>query len=180
MGDTPPVAEPQVLYCANHPTVETLLRCNKCGKPICQRCGVRTPVGIRCRECAQLRRLPMYKVGPQHYLLAALVALPASFVAGLVMQQLGWILAFFLGAAVGGLIAEVVYRVTHKRGAGMAWLVSACILLGALPGVVVAVAFLPGASLAALLDLRVLFGILMRLNVVYVVLAIGAAFARLR
>lgn len=180
MGDTPPVAQGEVIYCANHPTVETLLRCNKCGKPICQRCGIRTPVGIRCRECAQMRRLPMYKVGPQHYLLAALVALPVSFVAGLIMQQLGWLLAFFLGAAVGGLIAEVVYRTTHKRGPGLAWLVSACILLGALPSTLVAVALMPGVSLAALLDLRVLFALIMRLNLVYVVLAIGAAFARLR
>lgn len=180
MGDTPPVTQPEVMYCANHPTVETLLRCNKCNKPICQRCGIRTPVGIRCRECAQLRRPPMYNAGLQHYLLAALVALPASFLAGLIMQQLGWLLAFFLGAAVGGLIAEVVYRVTHKRGTGMAWLVSACILLGALPGVLLMVAFMPGAPLAALLDVRVLFGLLMRLNVVYVVLAIMAAFARLR
>ena len=177
MGDTEPVAQPETLHCANHPNVETLLRCNKCGKPICQRCGIRTPVGIRCRECAQLRRPPMYKVGPQHYLLAALVALPVSFVAGLIMQQLGWILAFFLGAAVGGLIAEVVYRVTHKRGAGLAWLVSACILLGALPSALLALAFMPPT---ALLDLRVLFGLIMRLNLVYVVLAIGAAFARLR
>lgn len=180
MGDTPPVAQPEVVYCANHPNVETLLRCSKCDKPICQRCGIRTPVGIRCRECAQLRRPPMYKVGAQHYLLAAVVALPISFLAGLIMQQLGWFLAFFLGAAVGGLIAEVVYRATHKRGAGLAWLVSACILLGALPSVLVAVAFMPGASLAALLDLRILFGLIMRLNLVYVVLAIGAAFARLR
>lgn len=173
MGDTPTVSEPEAIYCANHPTVETLLRCNKCNKPICQRCGVRTPVGIRCRQCAQMRRPPMYVLGPLHYLLAALVALPASFLAGLVMQRMGIFLAFFLGAAVGGLVAEVVYRVTRKRGRSLAWLVSVCIVLGALGSVLV---FVP---LAALTDLRFLIELLWRLNVVYVVLAIGAVFARL-
>ncbi len=179
MGDTPPVGETQVLYCASHPTVETLLRCSKCGKPICPRCGIRTPVGMRCRECAQMRRPPMYSPGLGHYLLAVLVALPASFLAGLIMQQVGIFLAFFLGAAVGGFIAEVVYRVTRKRGRGLAWLVSICIVLGALASAFGTIAFLPGVPLTALLDIRVLFGFLMQLNVVYVVLAVGAAFARL-
>ncbi len=40
-------------YCANHPGVETSLRCNKCGKPICAKCAVRTPTGYRCKECVR-------------------------------------------------------------------------------------------------------------------------------
>jgi len=179
MGNAPAVGEPEALYCANHPTVETLLRCSKCGKPICQRCGVRTPVGIRCRECAQLRRLPMYRVGPLHYLLAALVALPVSFVAGLLMQQVGIFIALFLGAAVGGLIAEVAYRVTHKRGKGLALLVCGCIVLGALASSGLAFILWPGMPLAILANWQALVSLLTRFNVVYVVLAIGAAYARL-
>ncbi len=180
MDDTTAVGEPGPLYCANHPSVETLLRCNRCGKPICTRCGIRTPVGIRCRECAQLRRPPMYVVGPHHYLLAVLVALPASVIAGLVMQQVGIYLAFFAGAAVGGLIAEMVYRVVHKRGRGLAILVCGCIILGALASSGLALLFfVPGFALAALSDLRLLGSMLMQFNVVYVVLAVGAAFARL-
>lgn len=179
MGDAPAVAEPDALHCANHPHVKTLLRCSKCGKPICQRCGVRTPVGIRCRECAQLRRLPMYQVGLLHYLLAALVALPVSFVAGLLMQQVGPFIAFFLGAAVGGFVAEVVYRVTRKRGKGLALLVCASIVAGALASGGLGLLAAPGALLAALASWQALVALLTRLNVVYVVLAVGAAFARL-
>ncbi|MBA2595076.1 MAG: hypothetical protein H0V00_00430 [Chloroflexia bacterium] len=41
--------------CAEHPDVETRLRCSRCGKPICPRCGVRTPVGMRCPDCAGTR-----------------------------------------------------------------------------------------------------------------------------
>ena len=39
------------IYCANHPSVETTLRCNKCEKPICAKCAVLTPTGYRCKEC---------------------------------------------------------------------------------------------------------------------------------
>lgn len=179
MGDTQQVAPRHRLYCANHPTVETLLRCSKCDKPICSRCGIRTPVGIRCRECAQLRRPPSYMVGVEHYLLAAAVALPVSFVAGLIMQRIGVFFAFFLGAAVGGLIGQVVYRVTGKRGSGMAWLVSGCIFIGAVASGFVLTVLLPGIPLAALLRGQALLGLLFRLNIVYVILAIGAAFTRL-
>ena len=180
MGDTSRVAEPPTLYCANHPATETLLRCSKCDKPICVRCGIRTPVGIRCRECAQLRRAPSYVLGPQHYGLAAVVALPVSFLAGLVMQYVGMFFAFFLGGAVGGLIAEAVYRATGgKRGRPLALLVSASILVGALLSALGPAALLYGIPLATLLDLGFLSRLLVQLNVVYVVLAVGAAFARL-
>jgi hypothetical protein len=41
------------MYCANHPNVETSLRCNKCEKPICARCAILTPTGYRCKECVR-------------------------------------------------------------------------------------------------------------------------------
>jgi membrane associated rhomboid family serine protease len=41
------------LYCYRHPQVETSLRCNRCNKPICAKCAMRTPVGFRCPECMQ-------------------------------------------------------------------------------------------------------------------------------
>ncbi len=181
MGESQPVDQAQTLYCANHPTVETLLRCNKCGKPICQRCGVRTPVGIRCRACAQLRRPPSYVVGPGHLLIAIVVALPVSLVAGLIMQQVGYFLAFFVGAAAGGLIAEVVYRTTGgKRGAALAYLVVGCIVVGAVASGLLEMVFLTDVPLSVFLDGRSLLALLQRFNVIYVILAGGAALARLR
>ena len=41
------------LFCANHPNRETVLRCNRCEKPICTECAVLTPVGYRCKECVR-------------------------------------------------------------------------------------------------------------------------------
>lgn len=181
MGDAAQVAGEETLYCVNHPRVETLLRCSKCGKPICTHCGIRTPVGIRCRQCARLRRPPSYVLRPWHYLLAVLVALPASFLVGLVMQYVGMYLAFFLGAAAGGLIAEIVYRATGgKRGAPLAVLVGVSIALGAVASALGPALLMPGITAAAFLNGRTLLQLLLRMNIVYVFLAIGAAYARLR
>ena len=55
----------EVKYCAKHPRVETNLRCGKCGELICPDCMVHTPVGVRCADCAQVRRVPTYDVSGQ-------------------------------------------------------------------------------------------------------------------
>ena len=52
-------------YCAKHPRVETNLRCGKCGDLICPDCLVHTPVGVRCADCAQVKRVPTYDVTGQ-------------------------------------------------------------------------------------------------------------------
>ncbi|MBC7263052.1 MAG: hypothetical protein H5T64_01700 [Chloroflexi bacterium] len=170
--------ENNVMYCANHPDIETLLRCSKCGKPICTRCGIRTPVGVRCRECANLQRSPMYIVGPSDLLRATVVALPCSLLAGFVMSQVNLLFGFFIGPVAGGSIAELVSRITHgKRGVEIQILVSACIILGAL----VPALYLTGVlfNRSALTGSR-LFALVYRVNVVYLVLSVGAAIARLR
>ena len=58
MVDSAP-SEPEALHCAAHPQVETYLRCGRCETPICPRCLIQTPVGSRCRDCAQIRKLPI-------------------------------------------------------------------------------------------------------------------------
>ena len=68
-------------YCVNHPNTETLIRCSKCLDPICQKCAVPTPVGLRCRKCAYANRSPLYVIKPQHVLLAAVVGLAMALAA---------------------------------------------------------------------------------------------------
>ena len=58
------------MKCTYHPDVETNLRCSKCGKPICPRCLVETPVGARCPDCARLYKLPTFNIAPHHYMRA--------------------------------------------------------------------------------------------------------------
>jgi hypothetical protein len=106
--------EPLTVTCVNHPKQETAVRCGKCGKPICTRCMVSTPVGMRCRDCAQLRRLPQFDVGPN----LLLRALPA----GLATSALAWYIVayiplfrFFLGILVGAAVGEVMSRLSRRR-----------------------------------------------------------------
>ena len=85
------------MQCATHPNVETELACGRCGKPICPRCLVYTPVGVRCRDCAQVRRIPTYNVSLA-YLLRGIGA------------------AVAMGAAIGGLWALLLPQATRAYG----------------------------------------------------------------
>jgi len=154
-------------YCVNHPNTETLIRCSKCLDPICQKCAVPTPVGLRCRKCAYANRSPLYVIKPQHVLLAAVVGLAMALVVGIMVAQIGVLWVALLAGPVGGAIAEVLLRVTRgKRGRVMQVTAVLCIVVGALLGPRIWAAILAGslaaawpswlAILATLLDLRVL------------------------
>lgn len=41
------------LYCYDHPTRETALRCKRCDRPMCTSCAVRTPTGYMCKDCVR-------------------------------------------------------------------------------------------------------------------------------
>ena len=72
------------LYCANHPTVETTLRCNRCEKPICAQCAVLTPTGYRCKECVKSQQKIFDTAEPRDFILGFLVAAILSWLASLV------------------------------------------------------------------------------------------------
>jgi hypothetical protein len=120
------MAEPQTMRCAEHPDVETNLKCSKCGKPICPKCMVQTPVGARCRDCAKLSVLPTYRVSAVFYLRAVGTALLAAVIIGLlwgfVSNYLPYIfLNLLLAAGFGYAIGEVTgLAVNRKRGVWLA------------------------------------------------------------
>ena len=102
------------IFCANHPDRETALRCNKCGKPICVKCVVRTPVGYRCRECVTQQQ-QIFETALWHdYVIAGVVAAVLSGIAGALITALGWFV-IFLSPMAGGVIAEVIFRAVRKR-----------------------------------------------------------------
>ncbi|MFC1942160.1 B-box zinc finger protein [Chloroflexota bacterium] len=109
------------MRCATHPETETNLRCGKCGKLICPKCMVQTPVGARCSDCAKLYKLPTYRVPAGYYVRAAGAALGIAIVVGLVWGVVESLLPFFffnllLGAGVGYAIGEVIsLSVNRKR-----------------------------------------------------------------
>jgi tetratricopeptide (TPR) repeat protein len=173
LGATPEVqvTAEDVMRCTWHPNRETGLRCNRCGRPMCPKCAVRHPVGLRCKECIKETRSSIYNVGVRNYLLAGSVGLCLSTMAGLVMGAIGgfWYLAFFVGPAIGAGIADLMWRVVRKRGKGMGVLASVCMILGALVAWELAALSLAGDFL--FFDVGIL---------IYLLVGVGAAFARLR
>jgi MFS family permease len=173
------------LYCVNHPDVETYLRCNRCGRPICPRCAVQTPVGYRCRDCINAQQKAFFAdFRPIYYLVAALVALPLSLVAGALIPLTGWF-TIFLGPVVGAGIAEITRWAIRRRRGRYTWLVvCGSIVVGGLlrilvaAGLILLAGLLGGTNGTAGFALSGVFAILW--PIVYVVTATGAAYWRLR
>ena len=169
VGPPPPDEVPLddgVLTCANHPNVETMLRCNRCGKPICTRCAVQTPVGYRCKECVGQQQASFYSGGVLDYVIGGVIALVLGGIAGSIMVQLGlWFFALILGPTIGIGIAELVRLAVRRRRSKYLWLVvGAGLVVGSLPAMLLALGGLWGLLTLGL----------------FLVLAVGAAAARLR
>jgi hypothetical protein len=106
--------EPTTTVCVNHPKRATALRCGKCEDYICTKCMVQTPVGVRCRRCAQLRRLPQFDVDLTLLVRSALAGLLTSLVVWLVVSYLV-VLRYFLSILVGAAVGEVMSRLARRR-----------------------------------------------------------------
>lgn len=102
--------------CSYHPDTFTRLRCSRCGKPICPRCAVRTPVGLRCPDCAGVRGLPTYPTSGDALIKGVAVGFVVAIVIGVIWSrgpQWGFYLALILGFAVAEVLA---WAVKEKRG----------------------------------------------------------------
>lgn len=114
------------MKCKRHSAVDTALTCGKCGVPICPRCTIQTPVGIRCPSCAKLRRLPTYQVSASYYLRAIGSGIGLAVVTGLIWGLLQTVIPFFylrilFSAAAGFIIGEgISFSVNRKSGPWLA------------------------------------------------------------
>jgi hypothetical protein len=164
---------PAPVTCANHPGVETSLRCNQCNKPICPKCAVHTPTGYRCRECVRGQQKVFVTAVWVDYLVGFATGGILSALTSLLVVLVSTIAGFFAwlviaavapSAAVG--IAEALRFVTRKhrsRSLFITLLVS--ILLGALP-----------VFLFQLLSMNI-WGIIFQ--VIYLVIAVPIIYYRL-
>jgi hypothetical protein len=129
--DTP--TDQQPTYCSFHPNRLTSLRCNRCGRPICSQCAIRTPVGYRCKICVREQQ--------RIFNTAFWYDFPIAFVVAAVVCGAGSILSSFIGffvlfvAGFAGVIAAraVVWAVGHRRNEYL-WLAAAAgCVAGCLP-----------------------------------------------
>jgi hypothetical protein len=128
------------LYCTNHPTVATTLRCNHCEKPICTKCAILTPTGYRCKECVHGQQKIFDSAQWYDYLLgcavAGLLSLAASGLTILIggIGFIGWFLVIAGAPTAGIVIAEAVRYVTqHHRSRSLFISILAAVIMGALP-----------------------------------------------
>lgn len=128
------------MTCYKHPGRETLLRCNKCDRPICSECSVLTPTGYRCKECIAGQQKVFETAGTWDIPMAVVIALILSAAGSFVASLLGFF-AIFIGPIAGVLIAEAVRRAVKKRRSRALYTAAAwAALVGALPAVAVKVA----------------------------------------
>lgn len=116
--------------CTYHPKTMTGLRCSRCGKPICPQCGVRTPVGLRCPDCAGVRGLPTYQTSPNALLKAGAAGLAVAIVVGVIWGYIpDW--GFYLAIALGFGVAEAMAKMAnYKRGRDLQVVALAMVVLG--------------------------------------------------
>jgi hypothetical protein len=162
----------ETLFCYNHPTRETSLRCKRCERPICTSCAVRTPTGYMCKDCVRERKKSFDTAEWFDYVLAFLVAGILSGAAAFLVTLIGGIgfFGWFLIAAgaptAGVAIAEGVRAVTRKRRSKNLFITAAVgVVVGALPVILVQ------------LFLFNIFGILFQ--VIYLAIAVPLVYTRL-
>lgn len=168
--------DPETLFCANHPNTETLLRCNKCGKPICMKCARQTPVGYRCSECIhQQQNVYFNALGSDNFIalvVGFVVSAIAAPIAGMLLGGFGFfglIIAFVAGSGAGSLLAQIIRRaVGRRRGRQLPLFALIGIISGVLFG---SVAFLFITGYFPLFDITTLL---------FTGLAIAAAYPQLR
>ncbi len=181
-GDGPTMVQdtsPPTLECAFHPGRETSLRCGRCGKPICVKCIVQTPVGARCKECAQVRALPTYRADP--------LTVARAGIAGLIVSAVGFTLVFiffrafsmWLSIPIGLAVGEAIsFGSNRKRAHSLQTTAAAAVVIGALLAETVQLYLRVGYVSVALVG-RVLIADLLTLAIV-AVLGTALAISRLR
>lgn len=127
------------LFCYNHPNRETLLRCSRCERPICDKCAVLTPTGYRCRECIKGQQKIFETAHWSDYPLGIITAGVLSFLGSLVIAAISSLgfwgyFSLLISPAAGAIIANIVHRAIRRhRSKRLFLLIAGATALGALP-----------------------------------------------
>ena len=127
--------------CKRHPGFQTSVSCGRCGDPVCPRCLVHAPVGVRCPDCGRAAPNPVFDVSWLVLLRASAVGLPIALLGGglvaLViwftppeLQRIAAVAPPVILAGFGYLIGEAVSRaVNRKRGTKLKILACFCMFV---------------------------------------------------
>jgi hypothetical protein len=151
----------ETLFCYRHPQRETMLRCSRCGNPICASCAIHTPTGYRCPDCQQKLEKKFITATwhdyPLAFLITALASVPVSLLLvflGTLTGFLGWFIAILVIPSAAAGIAEAARWVTRKRRAPWLFrLAAAGTVVGTLPAWLVALWINPFGMIYLLLYL---------------------------
>jgi len=178
------MTQTETLYCYVHPNRPTTLRCNRCERPICADCAVRTPTGYRCRECVRQQQKKFDTAEWYDFIVAFIVAVIGSGIAsGLIYIVSGFffgLLVLFIAPGAGAFIGNMILRFIKNRRSRPLFLTAAIgMVVGALPALLL-------VSLRALLialngSLGGAGGLLLPAiwEVVYLFLAVPAAYTQI-
>ena len=177
------MTQTDTLYCYIHPKRPTTLRCNRCERPICAQCAIRTPTGYRCPECVRLQQKVFDTAEWYDYIVAFVVAgIGSAIASGLILivsQFFFGLLVLFLAPGAGAVIGNIVLRFIRNRRSRALFMTSAIgMVAGALPALLL-------VSLPALLGVlgggfQGVGGLLPAIwEVVYLFLAVPAAYTQI-
>jgi len=128
-----PNPPPTPLYCYVHPNQETMLRCNKCNRPICGECATLTPTGYRCKECIRGQQKRFENAQSLDYMLGLIVAGALSLAGSFIPTILSFF-TIFVAPVIGVIIVAVVQRmIKNRRSQSLFIIVAGAAALGSLP-----------------------------------------------
>jgi len=171
------------LYCYVHPNRPTNLRCNRCERPICASCAVRTPTGYRCRECVREQKKVFDTALWYDYVLAFVVAAAGSGLASLLVYLVSMffygLFVLILAPGAGVTIGRVVRRLIRNRQSRTLYLTaSAGVIAGGLP--MLLFLGLPSLTIVFAGGMGTIFTLLPLIwQVVYLFMAVPAAYSQI-
>jgi hypothetical protein len=122
-----------LLFCYNHPQRETMLRCNRCERPICGECAMLTPTGYRCKECVRGQQKRFENAASLDYIIGVIFALLLSFAGSFLPAILGFF-TIFVAPIIGMISVSIVQRLVKHRRSQMLFLATAgAAAVGSLP-----------------------------------------------
>jgi hypothetical protein len=132
------------LVCYNHPDRETVLRCNRCNRPICTSCAVLTPTGYRCKECVRGQQKVYETAQSLDPVIGFVIAAVLAFIGSYSARIMGFF-TVFLAPLIGlGITEAVRYAVKKRRSHNLFLLATAGAAVGSLPFLVTSLITLVG------------------------------------